>query len=53
MNIEDENEYDNNNIYNQEDQKNEYHDDIKGIKDIVCPLHGKISIIIHKNPFNN
>ena len=52
INMEDENEYVNNNIYNQEDQENEYLDDIKGIKDIVCPLHGKISIIIHKNPFN-
>ena len=53
MNMEDDNEYeyDNNIIYNQEDQ--EYLDDIKSIKDIVCPLHGKISIIIHKNPFNN
>ena len=26
-------------------------EDIRDIKDIQCPLHGKISIIIHKHPF--
>ena len=35
------------NIYKQE---NEYIEDIRDIKNIECPLHGKISIIIHKNP---
>lgn len=28
-------------------------DDINGIKNIECPLHGKISIIIHKKPYDN
>ena len=34
---------------------NEFFDfgDIKGIKNIQCPLHGNISIIIHKKPYNN
>ena len=33
-------------------QQNEYFnlDDIKGIKNIECPLHGRISFIIHENP---
>jgi hypothetical protein len=25
-------------------------DDIKGIKNIECPLHGRISFVIHENP---
>ena len=28
-----------------------YMEDIRDIKNINCPLHGKISIIIHRNPF--
>ena len=38
--------------YNKYNQENEYVDDIRDIKSIECPLHGKISIIIHKNPFD-
>ena len=38
--------------YNNYNQENEYVDDIRDIKSIECPLHGKISIIIHKNPFD-
>ena len=34
--------------YINDDQENK---DIRDIKDIQCPLHGKISIIIHKCPF--
>lgn len=39
--------------YNTNNQENEYEyiEDIKDIKNIECPLHGKISIVIHKNPF--
>jgi hypothetical protein len=40
--------YDN---YCMNDEENEYIDDISEIKKINCPLHGKISIIIHKNQF--
>ena len=38
--------------YNKYNQENEYVDDIRDIKSIECPLHGKISIIIHRNPFD-
>ena len=31
--------------------ENEFIDDIRDIKNIECPLHGKISVIIHKNPY--
>lgn len=44
MNDRDYGDYDN--IIN--DQENDCIEDIKNIK---CPIHGKISIIIHKNPF--
>lgn len=36
------------NIYKKE---NEYIEDIRDVKNIECPLHGKISVIIHKNPY--
>ena len=29
----------------------EHFNDIKGVKNIYCPLHGKISISIHENPY--
>ena len=33
------------------ERDNNYMQDIRDIKSIECPMHGKISIIIHKNPF--
>ena len=37
--------------YDKYNEEKEYIEDISEIKKIECPLHGKISIIIHKNPF--
>ena len=37
--------------YFMNDQENDYIEDINNIKNIKCPVHGKISIIIHNNPF--
>ena len=38
-------------IKNMNKKENEYVEDIRDIKNIECPLHGKISVIIHKNPY--
>ena len=38
--------------YDKYNKEKEYFEDINEIKKIECPLHGKISIIIHKNPFS-
>lgn len=45
--------YNSNNGYikNMYKKENEYVEDISDIKNIECPLHGKISVIIHKNPY--
>ena len=45
--------YNSNNGYikNMYKKENEYVEDIRDIKNIECPLHGKISVIIHKNPY--
>jgi hypothetical protein len=45
--------YNSNNGYikNMYKKENEYVEDIRDIKNIECPLHGKISVIIHKNQY--